>query len=106
MGVISEATIRTLVHRWLGIVHRGTITGVMSALDQKRTLGQVLAMSALPPKADIHRRDSDIARSCTANPTSIPIRRSEREERTEWPGLLYRSGKRRASEQARAVGTQ
>ena len=29
----------------------------MSALGQKRTLGQLRAMSALPPKADIGERD-------------------------------------------------
>ena len=28
----------------------------MSALGQKQTLPRVVAMSALPPKADIHRR--------------------------------------------------
>ena len=30
--------------------------GAMSALGQKRTSKHVRAMSALPPKADIHRR--------------------------------------------------
>ena len=32
----------------------------MSALGQKQTCGQFIAMSALPPKADIDRRDWDV----------------------------------------------
>jgi hypothetical protein len=33
----------------------------MSTLGQKRTSEQVRAMSALPPKADIHRLETDVA---------------------------------------------
>jgi hypothetical protein len=32
----------------------------MSALGQKRTFGPFIAMSALPPKADIAERDRDV----------------------------------------------
>jgi hypothetical protein len=32
----------------------------MSALGQKRTLGRLYTMSALPPKADIAERDRDV----------------------------------------------
>jgi hypothetical protein len=46
-------------------------SNAMSALGQKRTLTHFLAMSALPPKADIRPRDQDVcfgpkADSCTA----------------------------------------
>ena len=34
--------------------------GLMSALGQKRTLGHVRAMSALPPKADIGTQPRDV----------------------------------------------
>jgi hypothetical protein len=34
--------------------------GAMSALGQKRTFLEVCAMSALPPKADIPKRDEDV----------------------------------------------
>jgi hypothetical protein len=37
-----------------------TILGVMSAMGQKQTLRHVLAMSALPPKADIVQYDRDV----------------------------------------------
>src|SRR6516165_4504048 len=33
----------------------------MSALGHKRTLEEVLAMSALPPKADMHQQDCDVS---------------------------------------------
>jgi hypothetical protein len=33
---------------------------LMSALGQKRTFGPFIAMSAIPPKADIARRDPDV----------------------------------------------
>jgi hypothetical protein len=39
------------------IVHHGKFGLLMSALGQKRTLGKVQLMSALPPKADIRCRD-------------------------------------------------
>jgi hypothetical protein len=32
----------------------------MSALGQKRTFGPFIAMSALPPKADIRRHEYDV----------------------------------------------
>src|SRR6516162_6665833 len=42
------------------IVHHGKFWLPMSALGQKRTLGQVRAMSALPPKADIGTQPRDV----------------------------------------------
>jgi hypothetical protein len=44
---------------------RGTLHGsnretLMSALGQKQTSEGVYAMSALPPKADIHRRERHV----------------------------------------------
>jgi len=47
------------------------ITATMSALGQKRTLSDISAMSALPPKADIGTLQRDVrfvpkADSCTA----------------------------------------
>jgi hypothetical protein len=38
------------------VVHHSKIRPLMSALGQKRTLGHVRVMSALPPKADIPKR--------------------------------------------------
>jgi hypothetical protein len=48
----------------------------MSALDHKRTLQSILAMSALPPKADIDHSSGDVrfvpkADSCTAQKQSL-----------------------------------
>jgi hypothetical protein len=54
-----------------GVRHGSNLEPVMSALGQKRTFGPLIAMSALPPKADIRRRYCDVrfvpkADSCAA----------------------------------------
>ena len=47
----------TIVAGQTGILE---VAGEMSALGQKRTFGPFIAMSALPPKADIAGRDEDV----------------------------------------------
>jgi hypothetical protein len=43
-------------------LHGNNLELSMSALGQKRTLGNVAAMSALPPKADIDPRNYEYTR--------------------------------------------
>ena len=45
---------------WAKTSHNGVGGVAMSALGQKQTLRNILPMSALPPKADIHPRDQDV----------------------------------------------
>ena len=52
---------RVLPYHAVGcIVHHGKFWLPMSALGQKRTFSRSVAMSALPPKADIVSRDPDV----------------------------------------------
>jgi hypothetical protein len=44
----------------MGVVRHSNIRPQMSALGQKQTSKLLEEMSALPPKADIHRRELDI----------------------------------------------
>jgi hypothetical protein len=52
MGVALQPS-NTLAHHRTTTVQYGTAKGLMSALGQKQTCRPEIAMSALPPKADI-----------------------------------------------------
>jgi hypothetical protein len=57
MGKFQIKVARRLFRRGLGIgIRAAQNMPLMSALGQKRTLQCIRVMSALPPKADIHRR--------------------------------------------------
>jgi hypothetical protein len=58
---VFEVISRSTAKRGLGVsLHGSNPEPLMSALGQKRTLGCVRAMSALPPKADIETQPSDV----------------------------------------------
>src|SRR5215467_1809201 len=55
-----------------GYFARQQLKAVMSALGQKQTLGKAQLMSALPPKADIRRRECDL-RQVPLSEVTAPI---------------------------------
>src|SRR6516165_3786551 len=73
-------------HTARAVVHHSKFRWLMSALGHKRTLEQLRAMSALPPKADIETQSRDVrfvpkADSCAAAKEvliRVTIRRGQR----------------------------
>jgi hypothetical protein len=60
MGVAPWAERNTLAHHGTTTAPCGTAKALMSALGQKRTLEDLQAMSALPPKADMDQHGPDV----------------------------------------------